>query len=150
MSSRCCAHHENFSKRLIKTPKLYFLDTGLLCFLLRVGSADELHHHAARGAIFESFVISELYKNYYNQGEQPGLYFWRDTSRHEVDVLIDLGAKRVPVEIKSARTLTEDFFKGLEYWRSLAGQPEGPAALVYGGDQCQRRNNAVVYPWFAL
>ncbi|RMH75572.1 MAG: ATP-binding protein, partial [Calditrichaeota bacterium] len=78
-------HYENFRKRLTKAPKLYFLDTGLLCFLLDIRRVEDLPFHALRGAIFESFVFSELYKAYLNNGELPAIYFWQDVKRHEVD-----------------------------------------------------------------
>jgi uncharacterized protein len=126
-------YHANFGKRLIKSPKLYFLDTGLLCYLLRIQSPEDLRLHASRGAVFESFVISELSKNFLHQGREPDLHFWRDATGHEIDAVIDRGRDRVAVEIKSAETVVEDFFAGLEYWRKLVGDPEAPAALVYGG-----------------
>ena len=143
-------HHENFGKRLIKTPKLHFLDTGLLCFLLGIRTAAELEVHSSRGAVFESFVVSELYKNFLHRGEQPGLYFWRSAAGHEVDALVELGGRRIPVEIKSAQTVASDFFAGLSYWRGLAADPGGRAALVYGGNRYFRQGGTVVYPWFAL
>jgi len=143
-------HHENFGKRLIKRPKLYFLDTGLLCYLLQMRSADELFHRAERGAVFESFVVAELYKNFLHRGEPPALYFWRDAGGHEVDVVIDLGARRIPVEIKSGQTVVPSFFDNLRYWRRVSGRPDSPAALFYGGDRAYRRSDVVVLPWFAL
>lgn len=143
-------HHHNFGKRLIKSPKLYFLDTGLLCFLLQIQRARDLHHHAARGPIFESLVLSELYKNYVHQGKPPMLSFWRDTGGHEIDFLIDQGNRLVPVEAKSAQTVAGDFFEGIAYWRDLRRQPQGPAALVYGGHQAFIRNGVAVTPWFSL
>ncbi|MBI1789131.1 MAG: DUF4143 domain-containing protein, partial [Acidobacteria bacterium] len=143
-------HFENFGKRLIKSPKLYFVDTGLLCFLLGIRRPEDLLLHASRGAIFESFVISELLKNFVHRGEQPGLYFWRSASGHEVDVLVDTGSRLLPVEIKSGQTIAGDFFAGLNYWRQLSGHPDAPAALVYAGDRPLRRSGTVVYPWFAL
>jgi len=143
-------HYRNFGKRLIKAPKIYFLDTGLLCFLLGVGSPRDLHHHASRGPIFESFVVSELCKNFMNRGERPPLYFWRDSTGHEVDLLIDLGRRLIPAEIKSARTIAGDSFDGLDHWRKIAGQPRAPAALIYGGDRLFEQHGAIVHPWFAL
>ena len=143
-------HHRNFGKRLIKSPKLYFMDTGLLCYLLEIHSAKELVHRAERGAVFESFVLSELYKNFMHRGEQPRLYFWRDAAGHEVDLLVERGAELVPVEIKSAQTVASDFFNNLGYWRDLTGLEEGPSALVYGGDQAFRRSGVCVYPWHVL
>ena len=100
--------------------------------------------------MFESFVVSELYKNFLHRGEQPGLYFWRSSAGHEVDVLVELGGRRIPVEIKSAQTVASDFFAGLSYWRGLARDQSGRAALVYGGDRYFRQGGTVVYPWFAL
>ena len=143
-------HHQNFGKRLIKSPKLYFLDTGLLCYLLQVRSPQELIHRAERGAIFESFVVAELYKNFMHRGEQAGLYFWRDAAGHEVDVIIDLGNTLTPVEVKSGQTVASDFFDNLKYWQKLSGDETAPAALVYGGDQSAKRSRVFVYPWYTL
>jgi uncharacterized protein len=143
-------YHRNFGKRVIKSPKLYFLDSGLLCFLLRIRNPEDLLQHPARGFVFESFVISELYKNYVHQGEIPPLFFWRDTSGHEIDVLIDRGKSLVPIEIKSAETFTTNFFRELLYWRSLKGQSEAPAALIMGTERSFKRNQIITYPWFVL
>ena len=143
-------HHRNYSKRLVKRPKLYFLDTGLLTYLLRIRSPDELRTHSSRGAIFESFVVSELMKNALNRGEEPDLHFWRDSTGHEVDLLLEHGGGLVPIEIKSGATLADDFFAGLRYWLDLAGTPDGPAALVYGGGPSVRRAGIGVYSWSDL
>ena len=143
-------HHRNFGKRLIKSPKLYFLDTGLLCYLLQIHGPEELFHRAERGAIFESFVVSEFYKNFMHRGEQPRLHFWRDVAGHEVDTVIDRGAELIPVEIKSAQTVASGFLDNLAYWRKLTGDETGPSALVYGGDQAFTRSGTSVYPWYVL
>lgn len=140
-------HHRNFNKRLVKSPKLYFLDTGLLAYLLRIRSPDELRTHSSRGAIFESFVVSELMKNALNRGKEPDLHFWRDSAGHEVDLLLGRGKDLVPIEIKSGATLVNDFFAGLRYWLNLAGTPDAPAALIYGGDRSVRRSGVVAYSW---
>ena len=140
-------HHRNFNKRLVKSPKLYFLDTGLLTYLLRIRSKDELRTHSARGAIFESFVVSELMKNALHRGQEPDLYFWRDSAGHEVDILLEQGNELVPIEVKSGAALAEDFCAGLRYWRKLARAPEGPAALVYGGDRTVQRSGVITYSW---
>lgn len=143
-------HFQNFNKRLVKTPKLYFLDTGLLCYLLRIPSAEDLRFHPHRGAIFESFVVSEFFKNFLHQGLEPGLFFWRDSSGHEVDLLVEKGSALIPVEIKSGETLNPDFFAGIDYWRKLAAQPQGPAALVYAGEESYKRREVGVYSWKEL
>lgn len=143
-------YHANFGKRLIKSPKLYFLDTGLLCYLLRIQSPEDLRLHASRGPIFESFVTSELIKDFLHQGKEPDLYFWRDSTGHEIDAVADLGSKRVAVEIKSGETIAADFFAGLDFWRTLVKDPEAPAALVTGGDRSYRRRGVQVYSWMDL
>jgi hypothetical protein len=140
-------HHRNFNKRLVKSPKLYFLDTGLLCYLLRIRSPEALVTHSSRGAVFECFVVSELLKAHLNRGLEPDLFFWRDSAGHEVDLLLDRGKELVPVETKSGETIAEDFFKGLEFWRSLPGQGNSPPALVYGGKESYRRKDVAVYSW---
>src|SRR6476661_410316 len=143
-------YHANFGKRLIKSPKLYFLDTGLLCYLLRIQSPADLRLHASRGPIFESFVISELIKSFLHQGKEPDLYFWRDSTGHEIDAVVDLGSERAAVEIKSGETVAADFFAGIDFWRKLVGNPEAPAALVIGGDRGYRRRGVQVYSWMVL
>jgi hypothetical protein len=140
-------HHRNFNKRVVKSPKLYFLDTGLLAYLLRIRSPDELRTHSSRGAIFESFVVSELMKNHLHRGKEPDLHFWRDSVGHEIDLLLDRGGELVPIEIKSGETLAEDAFVGLRYWLDLAGTLDAPVALVYGGDRSVRHSGVVVYSW---
>jgi predicted AAA+ superfamily ATPase len=140
-------HHRSFNKRLVKSPKLYFLDTGLLCYLLRIRSPEDLRQHSARGAVFESYVVAELLKRALHRGREPDLYFWRDSSGHEVDVLLEMGTTQVPVEIKSGETVNADFFKGLNYWKSLAGDDEMPAVLVYGGKRSYRRQGIQVLGW---
>ena len=139
-------HHENFNKRLTKSPKLYFLDTGLLCYLLQIPDANQLAVHAMRGAIFENLIIAELLKSYYHGGLEPRLAFWRDHRGNEVDLVINTPRGAVPVEIKSGATIASDFFKGLNYWsRITSGSTHG--LLVYGGDRSFRRNDLLVRSW---
>ncbi|MDD4538128.1 MAG: ATP-binding protein [Lentisphaeria bacterium] len=141
-------HHRNFNKRLIKSPKLYFYDTGLLCYLLNIRSAEELEYHSLRGEIFETYVIAEVAKACYNAGIEPPLYYWRDSQGHEVDLLIEHGEQLLPIEIKSAQTLSASMFAGLNYWQKLAGPQEG--MLIYGGDRACCWNGIAVRPWFAV
>jgi predicted AAA+ superfamily ATPase len=143
-------HHRNFSKRLIKTPKIYFLDSGLLCYLLRIRAPEDLRLHASRGSIFEGFVVAELLKNYLNAGREPDLYFWRDSAGHEIDVLIEQRRELTPVEIKSGQTVASDFFTGIRFWRNLVDDENAPAALVYAGDRSFRRQGVTVYRWSDL
>jgi predicted AAA+ superfamily ATPase len=143
-------HFKNFSKRLIKSPKLYFLDTGLLSYLLRIKSQQDLRYHALYGGIFESFVISEFLKGYMNSGKEHSIYFWRDSTGNEIDVIIDAGDNLTPVEIKAGQTVASDFFKGLRFWKKLVKNDEQQAALVYGGDMSYIRSNSYVYSWSEL
>jgi hypothetical protein len=140
-------HHRNFNKRLVKSPKLYFLDSGLLCYLLRVRSAEDLRIHAARGAVFESWVISEAVKNYLHRGLEPDVYFWRDSSGHEIDLVIQRGDELLPVEAKSGETFASDFLEGIRYWRELTGQKGHPAGLVYGGEASYIREGVAAMSW---
>ena len=143
-------HHQNFNKRLVKTPKLYFLDTGLATWLLGIQNSEQLTTHVQRGALFETWVITELLKARYNAGKTSNLYFWRDRSGHEVDLLIDHGSHLSPLEIKSGQTINRDYFKGLDFWRKLAGESAGKAWLVYGGDIQQTRTDVTILPWFEI
>ncbi|HEY3490775.1 MAG TPA: ATP-binding protein [Candidatus Deferrimicrobiaceae bacterium] len=126
-------HHANFSKRLVKTPKLYFYDCGLAAWLLGIRTSLQMQTHPLRGALFETYAVSEIAKRIHNRGEKPPLYFWRDSNGNEVDLIIDEGARLVPVEIKSGTTLARDAGAGIEKWLSLAGKIAAAPALVYGG-----------------
>lgn len=142
-------YFRNFNKRVLKTPKLYFFDTGLACQLLRVQNPEMLRNHPFRGALFENLIISEMLKNRYNQGKPSNLYFWRDRSGNEIDALLDRGTSAYPVEIKSGRTIQSSFFKGLTYWNVLADQEGG--LVYYGGDdQQQRSDRTVVQSWRSI
>lgn len=143
-------HFVNYRKRLVKSPKLYFLDTGLLCYLLQIRRPEEILTHPMRGAVFESFVIAELYKRFAHQGEIPPIYFWRDRSGKEVDVLIDHGQTFLPIEIKSGETITNAFFKGIRYYLGLEGNTNQEGLLIYGGNQTQKRQDIQVIPWYAI
>ncbi|MBM3859122.1 MAG: ATP-binding protein [Verrucomicrobia bacterium] len=143
-------HHRNFNKRLIKTPKLYFFDTGLAAWLLGIKDAATLRVHAHRGALFETWVIGELLKFRYNRALPSNLFFWRDRTGNEVDVLIENASALLPLEIKSGETVNASFFDGLENWWSLAGKRAGPAYLVYGGNSAQTRQTITVLPWKQL
>jgi predicted AAA+ superfamily ATPase len=139
-------HHENFNKRLVKTPKLYFLDSGLLCHVLGLRQPEDVVLHPLRGAIFETFVVGELYKMFLHHGQAAQLYFWRDTAGHEVDALLDLGARRLPVEVKAGQTLAGHVFRGLDYYLELAEGEHG--VLVYGGDESYVRRDHLVRSWW--
>ncbi|MEJ1643855.1 DUF4143 domain-containing protein, partial [Escherichia coli] len=93
-----------------KSPKLYFYDTGLLCWLLGIQNAGQLASHPLRGSIFETFVVSELVKSRLNRGERAAFSFWRDSNGNEIDVVADVGTGMMPIEIKAGQTINRDFF----------------------------------------
>lgn len=140
-------HFRNFNKRLTKSSKLYFCDTGLASWLLGIQRAEQITAHAMRGALFENWVIADLLKSRFNHGQPSNLYFWRDSTGNEVDVLIENGERLTPVEIKSGQTLNSDYFLGLQKWCALAGDSAHNPTLVYAGNQTQQRSIARVIPW---
>jgi len=131
-------YFNNFNKRVVKSPKLYFYDTGLACHLLRIDQPEILIQHPFRGQLFENFIIGELLKNRFNKGVRPRLYFWRDHAGHEIDVILDEGATPQPIEIKSGRTIISDYFKGLRYWAQMTNKTGG--MVYYAGDEGQTRS----------
>lgn len=142
-------YHRNFNKRLVKTPKLYFLDSGLAAWLLGIETPAQLATHPLRGALFETWVVSELLKRRLNTGRPSNLSFWRDRSGHEVDVVLEAGGEPVPLEIKSGATITRDALRGLDQWRQITGLA-GDACLVYGGGETQTRGDVRIVPWTEL
>ncbi|NUQ23345.1 MAG: ATP-binding protein [Saprospiraceae bacterium] len=141
--------HRNFEKRVVKTPKLYFYDTGLASWLLGIRAQQDLDVHFARGSLFENFVINEMLKNHWNQGIKPDLYFWRDSNANEIDLLIENGLQLDAIEIKAGKTIQSDFFKNLDRFQQVSNQLARPW-VVYGGDQMQQRSQATVLDWRRL
>ena len=141
-------HFKNFNKRLVKTPKLYFFDTGLACSLLRIDSPQALSNSHFRASLFESLIISDFYKQYCNLGRRPSLYFWRDVGGgHEVDCILDQGIKNYPVEIKSGKRIASDFFRGLDYWNKIADGNSNDSYLIYANEEKQIRKHGNVLGW---
>jgi hypothetical protein len=143
-------HHRNFNKRVIKSPKLYFHDTGLACFMLGIRNQDQLFAHPLRGALFENYVVAEVVKAYFHHRVQSPVFFWRDQSGHEIDLLIEEGNVLHPVEIKSAGTVAGDMFQGLKWWANMAGQKKSTMTLAYGGSDFYTREGIAVRPWFSV
>ncbi len=138
-------YHNNFSKRLIKSPKLYFYDVGVACSLLGINTQEQLMQHYLRGGLVENFVITDIAKHFYNQGQRPRIYFWRDSQGDEVDCLVEDGLGLIPIEIKSAQTVSMNFFAGIEKWLKIADVPTG--YVVYGGDQDFKTNQGMFLGW---
>lgn len=139
--------YNNFSKRLVKTPKLYFCDTGLACSLLEIKDASQLETHYMRGNLFENMIVTEFLKDAFNKGEEPALTFWRDSSGHEVDLLQSINGLQNAYEIKSGATFSTEYFKGVNYWAELSGAPVGCRHVVYGGAQTMQRSEGKVISW---
>jgi predicted AAA+ superfamily ATPase len=142
-------YHNNFSKRIMKSPKLYFIDTGLMCHLLRIRSAKDLVGYPLYGSIYETFVVSEILKAFVHRGERPPLYYWRDRTGHEVDALLDLGTRLAAIEVKVGQTISSDCFKGLKYFSKLKGV-RGDCVLVYGGEESSLREGVRVRTWWQV
>ncbi|MFO8073568.1 MAG: ATP-binding protein [Polyangia bacterium] len=145
--------HANLRKQLIKSPKLHFIDSGLVCNLLGIDSPEQLRHHPLRGQIFESWVVSEAYKHSLHRGLEPRLHHYRERKGTEVDLVADRGGRVVLTEIKSGMTVSSRFFDSISKLERALAEGETIAQrgvekrLVYGGDQRQRRSAALVIPW---
>lgn len=140
-------HHRNFGKRLVKSPKLYFLDTGLAAWLIGIRDSETLQTHPARAALFETWVISELLKKRHNAGQPPDLYFWRDSTGHEIDVVFETATGLIPIEIKSGTTYVGSWFKALKRWQEMAKQEDSTMHLVYGGEHSLEREDVKTWGW---
>ena len=138
-------YYRNFNKRVIKSPKVYFYDTGLLCYLLDIQDRAVLDVHPLRGQIFETMVVSDLMKQYCHHGLKPQIYFWRDKTGHEIDCLIEKGVDIYPVEIKSSQTVNEAHFDQLAYWKKLTGVKK--SFLIYGGSAVHKRHECEILPY---
>jgi len=124
----------NINKRLTKTPKIYFYDTGLLCFLLGIENASQLESHPLKGAIFENLAVIELLKERLNKGKLPNLYFYRENSGREADILRADSDKLDIFEVKSSQTFNKSFVKSLNYLRELLGEKVRDTKVIYDGD----------------
>ena len=141
-------YYKNFNKRIIKSPKIYFYDTALVCSLLGIKNSSELRLHIYRGAIFETFVISETLKYNYNNNVVPNIHFWRDVQGHEIDLLVEKGVHEViPVEVKSGMTITPDFFSALRDWKDITQQKNVQPYVVYGGTENILHKDGNVFAW---
>lgn len=125
----------NIGKRLVKSPKIYFYDTGLVCFLLGIENEQQLATHPLRGAIFENMVVLEFFKNRYHSGKMPHFYFYRDKSQNEVDLIAERGTQLYAYEVKSAKSFTKGFVKNLNYFRKTAGDDVVSTQVIYDGEQ---------------
>jgi predicted AAA+ superfamily ATPase len=144
-------YHANISKRLVKSPKLYFYDVGLAAYLINIENEKHVSRDPLRGNLFENMVIAEAVKYRFNQGKKSNLNFYRDSKGNEVDLLLMDGPDIFPIEIKAGMTLTKDYFKGLNHFAKIFPDkiPNG-MGLVYGGDDRQLRTNVTIVPAYNL
>ncbi len=140
-------HLENFNKRLVKSPKLYFYDVGLAARLLGIQSPHELAVHSWRGHLFETFVVSEMMKQEHNRGALPRLFWWRNSAGLEIDLLAEHAERLRPIEIKAGATINRDYFTGIRRWLELAGNRATQPTLIYGGDESGERRGVHFYSW---
>lgn len=142
-------YYKNIGKRLIKSPKIYFYDTGVLCSLLNLSSVNELMNHFAVGSIFENFIISEFKKEISETNRSVQIYFYRDNHGNEIDLIIDTGGNLIPIEIKSSTTFSKTFFKGFEYWKKHVDETT-QGFVVYGGEDSQKIQDHEIISWMNL
>jgi predicted AAA+ superfamily ATPase len=151
LTSSLPAWHKNIRKQVIKAPKLHFIDTGLVCFLLGIRSAEELRHHPLRGAIFESWVASEILKDFTNQGRTPMLYHYREPRGLEIDLIIESAEKLHLMEIKSGATISSSFFNNLAKFRAQHSNISSiDSSLIYAGSDNYRRQDTQVISWNSI
>jgi len=136
---------ENIRKRVVKSPKLYFTDTGLAAFLLGIRTAEQAARDPLRGGLYENLIILEIIKYRLNMGRRPDIYFFRDTHGSEVALLIREQGKLFPVEIKSSATFSNSFLKGIKRFRSLTSNCRADGAVLYNGDQQFQVKNVHIF-----
>lgn len=145
--TRIQPYYQNFGKRLVKTPKLYFLDVGLMAWLIGIRDTVTLDTHVSRGAMFETFVVGELIKRQYNQGQNADLYFWRDRAGNEIDLLLDTPQGLQAIEIKSGSTFASDWIKGFKVWKRNTQVNTLIPRIIYGGTDSYDREGHQVMGW---
>ncbi len=141
---RLFPYHENFGKRLIKSPKIYFTDTGLASYLLGIETVEQLQRDPIRGNLFENLIILEFIKARYNKGLDPHLYFYRDSQGKEVDLIYQRGRELIPIEIKSSKTYNSSFLDTIHYFQALVKERAARGYLLYGGEEGVIRSVALL------
>ena len=142
-------YYKNYKKQIIKNPKIFFYDTGLVCFLLGIRSVEQLETHYLRGSIIETFLISEFIKASYNRNIPLNFYYWRNNHQKEIDLIIDDG-KMHAFEMKSSKTIRREYFKTLNFWQELTHTPSSSCTLVYAGEENDLYSNMQVLSWNSI
>ncbi len=140
-------YYRNYNKRLKKAPKLYFYDPGIVSSLLGIENEKQLETFHLKGNLFETFIISEIVKERFNGGRETNCFYWQDKTGHEIDCLVEKGGKLMPVEIKSGRTPSIDYFKYIKYFNNLSGVSSSDAYVIYGGNASQKRSQGNLLSW---
>ncbi len=140
-------YHNNFNKRITKSPKLYFYDTGLVASLLGLRRKEDIVNYHAKGALFENFVVVELLKKFWNKGLPMDAWFWQDSSGKEIDLLVQSGNDFKAYEIKSGQTFNASFFNNLSFWQKLSGATPENCAVIYGGENSFITANGNLISW---
>ena len=144
-------YYKNFNKRVIKSPKLYFYDTGLICALLGIKDASHLDIHPMKVHVFESFIVSEVFKYGFNHNQNFSLFFWRDVQGHEIDLIFEKSFENIiPIEIKSRMTIAEDFFKNLKDWNTITNATNQANYVIYAGSDVWKKAYGSIFPWTKL
>lgn len=142
--------YKNIGKRLIKSPKIYFYDTGLAAYLLGIETETHLENFPLRGNLFENMVLMEFLKYQFNKGKKNNLNFYRDTNGNEVDIIYNVGPKMLAVEVKSGETVSQDYFKGINALDKAVGEDIFAKAIIYGGDRQEYRNEVYIDNYFNI
>lgn len=141
------AYYANIKKRLVKSPKLYFHDVGLVAYLLSIENINHVQTHPLYSMLFENMCVIEAAKDRYNKGFEPNMFFYKDSAK-EVDLVFSIGANLIPIEIKSGSTIHEDSFSGLKYFEKLFPKQTQAKTLIYAGDDEQERTYVnIINPW---
>ena len=140
-------YHCNLNKRLVKSPKLYFYDTGLACSLLGIREQSQVNLHFMKGPLFENLVLNEFIKRNFHRGDNRQPYFWQDNHGKKIDCLLENGTQVTAVEIKAGKTISTWYFENLNSWRSLADWPESKVYVVYGGEQSMQTSAGTIISW---
>jgi len=126
--------YRNFNKRIVKSPKIYFYDTGLVCSLIGIENELQVKNYHSKGALFENLMINEFMKNRLNNGLMPRLYYWQNKTKQEVDLIVEQGGNLTAYEIKSSMTMNNQYFSNLKYWQNLSGESTDKLNVIFGGD----------------
>ena len=143
-------YYKNFNKRITKSPKLYFYDTGLVCSLLGINSAEQVKTYYSKGALFENLIITELLKSRLHRGENHRFFFWQNKTKQEIDLIIDNPKGPIPYEIKSGMTMHDSFFGNLKYWQKISGEESENLNIIYGGETNLKTSNGNFISWRSL